>query len=259
MSNNHSPTSSSQTPALQGTKTEQPNQDDVWEERLHSITSLKNRFGLPMDPRNDPNSPFYAPIGAGNDSSTYQLGEIDLGEEDPEVLLSIFRDEMSQNFPFAIVPHEVLAKDLRRGRPSWYTAIMAVTTRNTKRQASLGNILMQQLAERIVVNVERNIDLLLAVLTFTGWHVQLYFNSIQMLMFHRNYYLFFTHQKFTTLLALGLSLVADMGLSRIAPKETNSPFAQTIHTNCGNKSLEEQQRTDEERRAMLGYWFLNSL
>jgi hypothetical protein len=179
-SDNYSSTSPSQPAITHETESEQVDQDDLWEERLHSITSLKNRLGLPNDPRKDPNSPFFAANLQGHSvtQQSYQLGEIDFGNEDPEILLSIFRDEMSQYFPFVVVPPGILAKDLRRTRPSWYTAIMAVATRSSKQQVLLGNMVMQQLAERIVVNIERSIDLLLAILTYAGWFVSFRFVTL---------------------------------------------------------------------------------
>jgi hypothetical protein len=104
-------------------------------------------------------------------SPGYQLAieTFDLGSEDPDVLLNIFRNEMSSSFPFITISEFPQASDLRRDRPSLYTAIMAVTTRNTLKGKAIGQVFLKQLAERMVVNGERNMDLLLACLTFAAW------------------------------------------------------------------------------------------
>lgn len=131
----------------------------------------------PSIPSSD--SPYTAETGESSSnaksSPAYQLeiDGFDLGSEDPDVLLTIFRDEMSPSFPFVSMTGFPQAADLRRDRPSLYTAIMAVTTRNSARGKALGQSFLKQLAERMVVNGERNMDLLLACLVFVAWYVWL--------------------------------------------------------------------------------------
>jgi hypothetical protein len=48
---------------------------------------------------------------------------------------------------------------------------MAVTTRNTPQADALGKGFLKQLAERMVVKGERNMDLLLGCLTYAAWYV----------------------------------------------------------------------------------------
>ena len=101
----------------------------------------------------------------------FEVDELDLGSEDPDELLTIFRNDMSPNFPFITMTEFTRAEDLRRDRPSLYTAIMAVTTRNTPQADALGKGFLKQLAERMVVKGERNMDLLLGCLTYAAWYV----------------------------------------------------------------------------------------
>lgn len=102
----------------------------------------------------------------------YELEDFDLGSEDPNILLNIFRSEMSPNFPFITLSEFTRAEDLRRDRPTLYTAILGVTTRNSQRGIALGKAFMKQLAERMMVNGERNMDLLLGALTYVAWYVR---------------------------------------------------------------------------------------
>jgi hypothetical protein len=121
-------------------------------------------------------SPYAAEAGEGSSNAKssagnqYEIDDFDLGPEDPDVLMTIFRDEMSPNFPFITMTEFTRADDLRRDRPSLYTAIMAVTTRDTLRGKALGQAFLKQLAERMVANGERNMDLLLACLVYAAWY-----------------------------------------------------------------------------------------
>jgi hypothetical protein len=120
-------------------------------------------------------SPYTGETGEGSANAKsspgnqYEVDDFDFGSEDPDVLLTIFCDEMSPNFPFITMTEFARAEDLRRDRPSLYTAIMAVTTRDTLRGKALGQAFLRQLAERMVVNGERNMDLLLACLVYSAW------------------------------------------------------------------------------------------
>lgn len=96
------------------------------------------------------------------------------------MLLHIFKSEMNPGFPFINIPDSVTAEALRRDQPSLFTAVMAVTTRDSMQQVTLGKMLMRQVAERMMVNGERNMDLLLAALTYAGWYVP----SLRILSIH---------------------------------------------------------------------------
>lgn len=91
-------------------------------------------------------------------------------EEDEDELLRIFKSEICPKFPFATVSESVRAEDLRRDRPYFHASIVAAATRNSAKQTEIWKWLIQQLTERMFHNGERNIDLLLGVLTFLTWY-----------------------------------------------------------------------------------------
>lgn len=139
-------------------------QAESWDRRLHNGGTVHDRFAIPHD--------MHLPKTPANKVDTlpaYDFGKIDVGTEDPDTLLSIFRNEMHPNFPFTAIPDSVSASELRENWPTLFTAVMAVTTRHSGRQARLGKQIIQQLADRVVVRGERNLDLLHGVLTYTGW------------------------------------------------------------------------------------------
>jgi hypothetical protein len=106
----------------------------------------------------------------------FEIDKFDLGSEDPNELLAIFRNDVGPNFPFITMTEFSRAEDLRRDRPSLYTAVLAVTTRNSLRGRAFGQTLFKQLAERMMVSGERNMDLLLACLTYVPWYVLLLYS-----------------------------------------------------------------------------------
>ena len=84
------------------------------------------------------------------------------------ILFSRFKKKMKPCFPFLVLSPSSTAERLRQERPFLFLSIMAVACHNTTQQIQLGKKLIKQLAERLVVNTERNLDLLLGILTYAG-------------------------------------------------------------------------------------------
>jgi hypothetical protein len=84
------------------------------------------------------------------------------------ILLNRFRDEMSPFFPFVILSPSVTADQLREQRPFLFLCVMAISCHDTAQQLYFGKQVTKQLAERMVVNTERSLDLLLGILTYMG-------------------------------------------------------------------------------------------
>jgi hypothetical protein len=89
-----------------------------------------------------------------------------------EVLLDRFR-QMTPCFPFVYLPPSMSAKELVRDRPFLYHCIVAVTCESPRRQIAFGDEMMQYLGDRMLVKGEKSLDLLLGILTYTGWFVLL--------------------------------------------------------------------------------------
>jgi len=212
-------------------------------------------------------SPYTAETGQSSSGSKspaetqFKIDAFDLGSEDPDVLLTIFRNEMTPNFPFIDMSEFPRAEDLRRDRPSIYTVIMAVTTRNSLRGRELGKTFMKQLGERMVVNGERNMDLLLACLIYAAWYVQ---QSATIFFIHLTHSIRFRdllgygHQ-LTFLLSAVLTLSSDLGLNRPTYRHIPDLFERALRRNLGIPDFKDSMGTLEERRAFLGYFYLSSM
>ena len=94
--------------------------------------------------------------------------------DEANLLLNRWRDQVAPLFPFIIVPPSHSAQDLQRDRPFLLRAILCVASHDCCQQLAVGKWIVSQLAERVVVNGERNLDLFLGLLTYSGWFVNQY-------------------------------------------------------------------------------------
>jgi hypothetical protein len=179
-------------------------------------------------------------------------------------LLDIFRNQMSKYFPFVNISQATSAEELRLKRPFLYMCILAATTRDCSEQARLGKQVMEQLTEKVFVCGERNIDLLLGVLTYSGWYVipdlilllEFIIRSSDplIIMFaFRGFWCCFAKPQYTSLMATAMVLIWDLGLSRPIPMEYHKNIFESAFAGSGPPSPE---RSLEERRAFLGSYFL---
>ncbi|KIM97835.1 hypothetical protein OIDMADRAFT_182203 [Oidiodendron maius Zn] len=163
-------------------------------------------------------------------------------EEEAAVLLKTFRDETGLFFPFISIPKSTSVGAFRRERPFTYLAIIAVSTMKYPQGSELGKIIIKQVAERVFVDGERSIDLLLGILTLAAWYF------FHLLSIHH----------LTGLVAAANALVFDLGLLRIPHKESHSLFEEAIIKSIQNPSIIKSDKTFEEKRALLGYFVLSS-
>jgi hypothetical protein len=117
-----------------------------------------------------------APAGQSSLSESQHSGSILSNAYMPNfaeanALLDIFKGQMSPNFPFIAIPQSMSAEELYHDKPFFFISILAIASRDSVQQKGLGKLLIKQFAERMFVNCERNLDLLLGILTYAGWLV----------------------------------------------------------------------------------------
>jgi len=87
-----------------------------------------------------------------------------------EILLDRFRRLMAPACPFVIVPSEITAQQLYEQKPLLLHAIVTVTYfHDLAKQQSMVKQLMRDVSERILINNEKNIGILQALLVFVAW------------------------------------------------------------------------------------------
>jgi hypothetical protein len=86
-----------------------------------------------------------------------------------EYLLN-FRTYKSKYALFIHIPPTTSAEQLRQERPFLWLCIMAVSSKSTAEHQVLGRKIHKTVAQEMVVQFERNIDLLLGLLIFINWY-----------------------------------------------------------------------------------------
>jgi hypothetical protein len=127
------------------------------------------------------NVPVLTPATEYSTGSSYILppsGFRDPGGEpssvEAEEYLINFRTYKLKYFPFIHIPSTTTAQQLRQERPFLWLCIMAVGSKSKSQQQVLGSNIRQKIAQELVVQSERNIDLLLGILAFIGWYGVIY-------------------------------------------------------------------------------------
>ncbi len=85
--------------------------------------------------------------------------------------LATFRGFTSRYFPFIHLPLSLSAQQLRTERPFLWLNIVAITTKSSSQQQRLGALIRQHVAQNMIIETEKSIDLLLGLLAFLSWYV----------------------------------------------------------------------------------------
>ncbi|KAL7624951.1 hypothetical protein AAE478_004165 [Parahypoxylon ruwenzoriense] len=162
--------------------------------------------------------------------------DVGLSPAEAEETLQLFRDQYLQFFPFVYISPETTAVQLQQTRPFLWLNIRTVCCRSTSQKAALNQRVREVAAQRMLLDLDRNIDLLLGLLAYLGWGMH-HFNGKPYIVAY---------------LGLALSVVTDLRLDK--PPQEN--FYKDLH--CFKPSYPYSKvgcssgRSNEERRALLG-------
>ena len=92
--------------------------------------------------------------------------------QEAELYFRTFCRKYLQNFPFTKFPDDMTAQQVRQERPYFWLCIMAVSSPIIHRQVALGQTIREIAAREIVIEGQRNLDLLLGLLCFVGWYAE---------------------------------------------------------------------------------------
>ncbi|KAK5630973.1 hypothetical protein RRF57_006688 [Xylaria bambusicola] len=109
-------------------------------------------------------SPFSSPA-SGDSISALQAEET----------LAFFRQHYLMFFPFIYLPSNITAEQLQRDRPYLFLNIRALCSRSPVEQAALNRQIREELARRVLVALDSDIDMLLGTVCYLGWIMQLSF------------------------------------------------------------------------------------
>ncbi|KFA81258.1 hypothetical protein S40288_09989 [Stachybotrys chartarum IBT 40288] len=158
--------------------------------------------------------------------------------ESDETLLSIYMNHLSLQFPFIIIHPGTTAKQLQETKPFLMQVIrMAASVRHLRSMWAQSRAIIQHLSSVMLIKAERSLDLLQGILVFLS-------------LYH---YFCMSHAHFNTLIHLAISLVGDLDLDsppKLSFRENNRRLL--------TRSVEPITRTNEERRTILGAWYMSS-
>ncbi|ORY55884.1 uncharacterized protein BCR38DRAFT_402951 [Pseudomassariella vexata] len=165
------------------------------------------------------------------------VGEAPLPVESDETLLSIFVTKLSPQYPFVVLRPGISAQELESTRPFLFATIrMVASVRHLSSMRAQSYPIMKHISENMLMGSQRSLELLQAILLVVGWY----------------HYHCMMHSQLNNLTALANSLAADMGLNR-------SPELQERTRILVLNPEQPKARTNDERRALCGVWYINSV
>lgn len=167
-----------------------------------------------------------------------------LSPTEADAILNLYRTSYSPYFPFVPIPVTATAAELEQSSPLLFRIILQVVAPQTAAiQKDVDRWFRQTVAQRVVVEQERCLELLQALLVFIAW----------------GDFRFYIESQATDLLHLASTLVLDLGLHQ-AP----SPYGTGRQSFLPDairklKGSANHGHTLEDMRAMLGFFYLNSV
>ncbi|KAJ0122334.1 hypothetical protein J7T55_002847 [Diaporthe amygdali] len=165
-----------------------------------------------------------------------QAGDVPLQRRPDDELLEIYRNRLTPVFPFVVIPPDTTSERLKAERPFLFSAIcMSASISDVNSMRGQMVALTQRLMNEMMVESNRSMDLLLGILVMLAWY--------------QNHCLM--HAQLNNLLHLAQALLADLGLNR-SPEVQERSNVMVLNPPAPNRT------TNEDRRAILGVWFLSS-
>ncbi|KAI0896268.1 hypothetical protein F4806DRAFT_56629 [Annulohypoxylon nitens] len=158
-----------------------------------------------------------------------------------EEILRVFNDRFVPFFPFVYIPPETTAAQLQQERPFLWLVITCTCSKSQEKKTMYSQKIREYLAQKMLIDLDRNVDLLLGVLCYLGWG-----------MHH------FTGKPYiNAYINMAVTVVADLRLDK--PPQDN--FYRELHCfkpTYGYPKVLSTHRTNEERRATLACFILCS-
>lgn len=160
-----------------------------------------------------------------------------------EILLDRYKRLMSPGMPFVPLPSDTTARHLQSHKPVLLQAISVVAYfHDLPRQRELVKHLTRNLSERILMNSEKSVDILQAILVFVTWY-------------HPH---LFQQQQITNLLHLAIAMSIDLGLNR-PPQQCGDFKSSTNRAVHGVSCTDLKTPSLEEHRILAGCFYLTSM
>ncbi|KAI5865679.1 hypothetical protein GGS23DRAFT_603235 [Durotheca rogersii] len=166
-----------------------------------------------------------------------QAGEVPVPLEPDDALLSTFVTKLMPHYPFVVIPLGTTALELSSKKPFLFAAIrMVASYRNLKSMRSQNYFMMRHISEHMLMRSEKSLEMLQAILLILGYY----------------HYHCMIHAQMNNLIALANSMVADLCINKPPDLQERTKLLATDPEN-------PEARTNDERRALCGVWYITSL
>lgn len=157
--------------------------------------------------------------------------------ESDDTLLAIFMTQLMPQFPFITLRPGLRAAELAAEKPFLFSTIkMIASYHNLKSMRAQSYYIMKHLYEHMMMRADRSLEMLQVVLLILGYY----------------HYHCMLHAQMGNLASLAVSLAADIGINR-APELSERSRLTVLHHEP------TRPRSNEERRALCGVWYMNSV
>ncbi|KAI3316888.1 hypothetical protein HD806DRAFT_401951 [Xylariaceae sp. AK1471] len=168
--------------------------------------------------------------------------DVSMSTAQAEETLALFRQNYLRFFPFIYIPPEMKAAKIQRDRPYLWLNISALCCKSPIKQAALNQRSREELAHKILVSCERNVDMLLGALCTLGWTM----------------HFFICKPTLNATMNMAMSIVSDLRLDKPS-QEDNPKDTMCFKSPDFIRVIQSTVRTMEERRATLAcYVFCSS-
>ncbi|KAI1205588.1 uncharacterized protein F4807DRAFT_442303 [Annulohypoxylon truncatum] len=165
-------------------------------------------------------------------------GEVPIPPEPDETNLSIYIEKLMPNYPFVPLPIGTTTSELASKRPFLLSTIQMVASyRNIKSMRAQNYFILKHISEHMLMRSERSLEILQSILLVLGYY----------------HYHCMVHAQMNNLIGLANSLTADLGINRNPELQERTKLLQT------NSEAPPPVRTNEERRALCGVWYMTSI
>lgn len=165
-------------------------------------------------------------------------------EEDLQYVLDTYRTSMFVWFPVVALAPDTTVEEMATERPHVWLVLRTICSRNLTRQLALADETKRALAKEFVVDGVRSFDLLCALILYANWAPYFSFKANQSLIIH-----------------MAIAAAGDLGLSRPAMQSSPTVMLNWTTQGCPKPphALTVKPRTMEERRVVLGLFFISSI
>jgi hypothetical protein len=200
--------------------------------------------------------------GRSHSSAIAPVPSLDNGDADPDIvgrglltmteadiLLQNFKRLKTPHFPFVIIPPEIDATALRQRCPFLFLAVMAACLEeNPALQKHLGVEIKKAICKRIILDDEKNIELLQGLLVHCSWY---------------HYHLQPANRQLHLFLKMALWIITEMGLDRRPLNENSRHGGIDVDARKSERQKglyqDKKSRLAAEKRALLGCYYICSV